>query len=137
MKAILIPTDGDPSIVEHDGTFRSIYPLLGCTIVEYINRSQWVEPGHKMLVDEEGTFVDPPNVNPNASLIVGNFVYGHAIIVADSGTDIIEMDAPEAYLQRYKQVVEGCRRRRPSVAASLDAMADAYRTVWSEPETSS
>lgn len=137
MKGILIPTDGEPSIVEHDGTFRSIYPLVDCHILEYINRSQWVEPGQKMLVDEEGTFVDPPNVNPNASLLVGNIVYGHAIIVGDSGTSIIDIEAAEGSLARYVQVIDAIRRRRPVVAAGLDAMADAYRTVWSESESSS
>lgn len=132
MKAILIPTHGDPSIVEHDGTFRSIYPIVECSILEYVNRSQWVEPGHKMLVDEEGTFVEPPNVNPNASLLVGNFVYGHALIVADSGTEIIEMDGAEGSLARYTQVIAAIRRRNPVKVAGLDALADAYRTVWSE-----
>lgn len=85
------PQPGDPdTLLRADGTaaeirpkdgvsyhLKELYEMLGCTMVEVVHTQI---PGLILICDEEGTFVQNPVRNVQASNLVGTPIVGNALV---------------------------------------------------------
>lgn len=83
--ATLIKIDGSqkevfPNDKENGFTLKEVYELIECQMVEIACR---FADGKIMLVDEEGLLKENALVNPAASLLMGDYIVGNALICDD------------------------------------------------------
>lgn len=85
------PKPGDPdTLLYADGTttearpndgvsyrLKELYSMLGCRVVEVVHTQI---PGLILICDEEGTFVENPVRNVQASNMVGTNIVGNALV---------------------------------------------------------
>lgn len=85
------PKPGDPdTLLRADGTTAAIHPkdgvsyhlkelyeMLGCRVVEVVHT---LIPGLILICDEEGTFVEKPVRNVQASNMAGTIIVGNALV---------------------------------------------------------
>lgn len=82
--ATLIKVDGSqkdvfPADKENGFTLKELYGLLECEMIEIATIFQ---DGKMLVVDEEGLLKSKPVVNPVASMLVGDYIVGNAIVVS-------------------------------------------------------
>ena len=82
--ATLIKVDGSqkdvfPADKKNGFTLEELYGLLECEMIEIATSFQ---DGKMLVVDEEGLFKPDPVVNPVASMLVGDYIVGNAIVVS-------------------------------------------------------
>lgn len=82
--ATLIKVDGSqkdvfPENKENGFTLKELYGLLECEMIEIATTFQ---DGKMLVVDEEGLLKPEPVVNPVASMLVGDYIVGNAIVVS-------------------------------------------------------
>lgn len=81
--ATLIKVDGSqkdvfPADKENGFTLKELYGLLECEMIEIATIFQ---DGKMLVVDEEGLLKPDPVVNPVASMLVGDYIVGNAIVL--------------------------------------------------------
>lgn len=82
--ATLIKVDGSqkdvfPADKENGFTLEELYGLLECEMIEIATTFQ---DGKMLVVDEEGLLKPDPIVNQVASMLVGDYIVGNAIVVS-------------------------------------------------------
>lgn len=77
----LLYADGTTTEVKpNDGVsyhLKELYSMLGCRVVEVVHT---LIPGLILICDEEGTFVENPVRNVQASNMVGTVIVGNALV---------------------------------------------------------
>lgn len=83
--ATLLKLDGSqtevyPADKENGFTLEELYGMLECDMIEI---ACTFSDGKMLIVDEEGLLKPNPVVNPTASMLVGDYIVGNAVVVDD------------------------------------------------------
>lgn len=108
MRGLLVPVDLDTpvSVVEHDGTFATMYPLVGTDMLESPTMPVMADNGHAVYIDEEAALKADSQVNWRLSAAYpavryGSLLYGAGVIVSQEPDGIVDMAEVEVWCERY------------------------------------
>jgi hypothetical protein len=94
--AALIPADitKPVTVVEITPDLSSMYPIIGCSIVQPMTVPSKMVENAVLWCDEEALCVDAPVFNARASILVRYPIFGDTILAGDNGEKVVTLSLP-------------------------------------------